>query len=76
MTVPIGYWMLSCKRHYRFGPCIHNCAAYHSMFVTKYLDGVFGAAVPLMGHCNAGKLTCRQQGFLDPWKMWLDLVGN
>ena len=45
------------------------------MFVTEHLDDVYDADVSILGHCNAGMLTCSLHGFLGPWKMWQNFQG-
>ena len=54
---------------------LDSCATYSSMFVKWFLDNIGPSPYHLKGHCNAGTLTCKEQGYYGPFKMWLNSQG-
>ena len=45
------------------------------MFVKWFLENIGPSPYHLKGHCNAGTLTCKEQGYYGPFKMWLNSQG-
>ena len=48
---------------------LDSCATYSSMFVKWFLDIIGPTPYHLKGYCNAGTLTCKEQGYYGPFKI-------
>ncbi len=51
------------------------CAIYHSVSVEWILDNIHEVDTYLTGLCNAGLLTCKENGYLGLFEIWLNCDG-